>query len=77
MLGTRSHTGGRRACIMGFGRGFGEKKHYMRVAILEDYQKASPALACFAKLAGHEVTVFSEPMRDGSALVSKLNQFVR
>ena len=60
---------------MEFGRGLGEKKHYMRVAILEDYQKASPALACFAKLAGHEVTVFSEPMRDGSALVSKLNQF--
>jgi len=47
----------------------------MRVAILEDYQKASPSLACFAKLTGHEVTVFSEPMRDENALVSALNSF--
>ena len=47
----------------------------MRVAILEDYQKASPALASFAKLAGHEVTVFSEPMRDENALASRLKEF--
>ena len=47
----------------------------MKVAILEDYQKASPALACFAKLTGHDVEVFSEPMRDEDVLVSKLNQF--
>jgi D-3-phosphoglycerate dehydrogenase len=47
----------------------------MRVAILEDYPRASPSLACFAKLAGHEVTVFSEPMRDENALVSKLKEF--
>jgi len=47
----------------------------MRVAILEDYQRASQSLACFAKLAGHEVTVFSDPMRDETALVSKLKEF--
>jgi D-3-phosphoglycerate dehydrogenase len=47
----------------------------MKVAILEDYQKASPSLACFAKLAGHEVEVFSEPMRDENVLVSRLSQF--
>ena len=35
---------------MGAGRGSGETSHYMRVAILEDYQKASLALACFAAL---------------------------
>jgi D-3-phosphoglycerate dehydrogenase len=47
----------------------------MKVAILEDYQKASPSLACFAKLAGHAVEVFSEPMRDENVLVSRLGQF--
>ncbi len=47
----------------------------MKVAILEDYQRASPGLACFARLAGHEVEVFSEPMRDENVLVAKLNQF--
>ena len=47
----------------------------MKVAILEDYQKATPALACFAKLAGHEVEVFSEPMRDEAALAARLAGF--
>src|SRR5258706_1923027 len=47
----------------------------MRVAILEDYQKASPALACFAKLAGHEVTVFSEPMRDEATIAVRVSDF--
>jgi len=47
----------------------------MRVAILEDYQKASPALDCYARLAAHEVTVFSEPMREEKVLVSNLKEF--
>ena len=47
----------------------------MRVAILEDYQKASPALACFAKLARHEVEVFSDPMRDEAAIASRIAGF--
>ena len=60
---------------MEFGKCSGEKRHYMRVAILEDYQKASPALACFAKLAGHEVEVFSESMREENVLALKLKEF--
>ena len=47
----------------------------MRVAILEDYQQASRSLACFAKLAGHEVEVFSEPMRDEATIVSRVSGF--
>ena len=47
----------------------------MKVAVLEDYQRATPGLACFARLAGHEVEVSSEPMRDENVLVAKLNQF--
>jgi len=44
----------------------------MRVAILEDYQKAAPSLACFARLAGHEVEVCSEPLRDEAAIAARL-----
>lgn len=47
----------------------------MRVAILEDYQKASAALACFSKLAGHEVQVFSEPLRTEEAIAAALRPF--
>jgi D-3-phosphoglycerate dehydrogenase len=47
----------------------------MRVAILEDYQRASPALACFAKLSGHDVQVFSDPLRDETALAAHLADF--
>jgi D-3-phosphoglycerate dehydrogenase len=60
---------------MGIGKETGEKNHYMRVAILEDYQKASPALACFAKLTGHEVEVFCEPMRSEDAIAAKVAAF--
>jgi D-3-phosphoglycerate dehydrogenase len=47
----------------------------MRVAILEDYQRASPALACFAKLAGHEVAVFSDPLRGEDAIAAAVKDF--
>ncbi|MSQ87693.1 MAG: D-2-hydroxyacid dehydrogenase family protein [Betaproteobacteria bacterium] len=47
----------------------------MRVAILEDYQPASPALACFAKLAAHTVEVFSVPMRDEATIASCIAGF--
>jgi D-3-phosphoglycerate dehydrogenase len=47
----------------------------LRVAILEDYQKASPALACFSKLAGHQVEVFSEPMRDETTIAARIAGF--
>lgn len=44
----------------------------MKVAILEDYQRASEGLACFSRLTAHDVTVFSEPMRDEATLAAKL-----
>jgi len=47
----------------------------MKVAILEDYQRASPALACFARLAGHEVEVFSEPLRDEATIATRISGF--
>ena len=60
---------------MGAGRRSGETGHYMRVAILEDYQKASPTLACFAALAAHQVEVFSEPMRDEATIAARVGDF--
>jgi D-3-phosphoglycerate dehydrogenase / 2-oxoglutarate reductase len=47
----------------------------MKVAVLEDYQRAAPALACFARLAGHEVQVFSEPMRDEAEIAARVAGF--
>jgi D-3-phosphoglycerate dehydrogenase len=47
----------------------------MKIAILEDYQRASAGLACFSKLAEHEVTVFSEPMRDELTIASRISGF--
>jgi len=47
----------------------------MKVAILEDYQRAAPALECFAKLAAHEVEVFSDPLRKEDAIAARLAPF--
>ena len=47
----------------------------MKVAILNDYQRAVPTLACFARLADHEVTVFSDAESDPEKLAEKLAAF--
>lgn len=47
----------------------------MKVAILEDYQRAAPALECFGRLAAHEVEVFSDPVRDEDAIAARLAPF--
>lgn len=47
----------------------------MKIAILEDYQRAAPALECFAKLAAHEVEVFSDPLRGEDAIAARLAPF--
>jgi D-3-phosphoglycerate dehydrogenase len=47
----------------------------MKIAILEDYQRATPALACYAKLSGHEVAVFSEPLRDEPTIAARVAGF--
>lgn len=47
----------------------------MKVAILEDYQRAAPALECFSKLAAHDVEVFSDPLRGEDAIAACLAPF--
>jgi D-3-phosphoglycerate dehydrogenase / 2-oxoglutarate reductase len=47
----------------------------VKIAVLEDYQRASPGPACFARLAAHQVEVFSEPMRDEASIAARVKDF--
>ena len=44
----------------------------MNITILDDYQDAVRGLSCFAKLAGHSVTVHRDSVGDADALVARL-----
>src|SRR4051812_20373593 len=44
----------------------------MRVAILDDYFDTLRTLDCFEKLAGHDVTVFTDHEQDVDALADRL-----
>jgi D-3-phosphoglycerate dehydrogenase len=44
----------------------------MKIAILDDYQDAVRSLACFSKLAGHEVTVWTDHTEDVDTLAARL-----
>lgn len=47
----------------------------MKVAIIDDYQNAVCTLKCYAKLQGHEVTIFSEPDNDLLRIAGRLQGF--
>jgi D-3-phosphoglycerate dehydrogenase len=44
----------------------------MKVAVLDDYFDTVRSLACFAKLAGHEVSVWNDHVQDTEALAARL-----
>ena len=44
----------------------------MRITILDDYFDTVRTLACFAKLAGHEVTIWNDHVQDVDALAARL-----
>ncbi len=44
----------------------------MKIAILDDYFDTVRTLHCFAKLAGHEVTVFNDHVQDTDGLAARL-----
>ena len=44
----------------------------MKISILDDYFDTVRTLACFAKLAGHEVTVWNDHVQDTDALAARL-----
>jgi D-3-phosphoglycerate dehydrogenase len=47
----------------------------LRIAIPDDYQDCVRSLACFSRLAGHEVTVFHDTLQDVDALAARLRDF--
>jgi D-3-phosphoglycerate dehydrogenase len=44
----------------------------MKITILDDYFDTVRTLACFAKLAGHEVTIWNDHVQDVDALAARL-----
>ncbi len=44
----------------------------MKITILDDYQDAIKTMACFKKLAGHEVTIWNDPTKDVDVLAQRL-----
>ena len=44
----------------------------VKIAILDDYFDTVRTLACFAKLAGHEVTLWNDHLQDTDALAARL-----
>jgi D-3-phosphoglycerate dehydrogenase / 2-oxoglutarate reductase len=46
----------------------------MKIAILDDYHDTIRTLACFDRLAGHEVTVWTDHVQDDDVLASRLRQ---
>jgi D-3-phosphoglycerate dehydrogenase / 2-oxoglutarate reductase len=47
----------------------------VKVAILDDWFDTLRTLACFEKLAGHDVTVFNDHVQDVDALADRLREF--
>ena len=44
----------------------------MKIVVIDDYQNAFKTLKCFAKLSGHEVTVYTDPETDIGKLAERL-----
>ena len=44
----------------------------MKIAVIDDYQDAFRHLACYPRLAGHEVVVFHDPPRDENEAAARL-----
>jgi D-3-phosphoglycerate dehydrogenase len=44
----------------------------MKIAVLDDYQDTIRTLGCFAKVAGHDVTIFNDHTQDVDVLAARL-----
>lgn len=44
----------------------------MKIAVIDDYQDAFRTLKCFAKLSGHEITVYNNTEKDPARLAERL-----
>jgi D-3-phosphoglycerate dehydrogenase len=48
------------------------RKPVMKIAILDDYQNAVRSLECFSKLAGHDITVWTDHTKNVDTLAARL-----
>lgn len=44
----------------------------MKITVIDDYQDAFRRMACFAKLAGHEIEIFNDTLKEPARLVERL-----
>ena len=44
----------------------------MKISILDDYHDTLRTLDCFAKLSGHEITIWNDHLQDVAALAARL-----
>ena len=42
----------------------------MNIAVLDDYQDTIRTLACYSKMAGHQVTIWTDHTKDPTSLPS-------
>src|SRR6202011_4209349 len=49
------------------------KRPFMNITILDDYHDTVRTLACFAKLAGHAVTIWNDHVQETDALAQRLH----
>ena len=49
----------------------------MKVSILDDYFDTLRTLPCFARLAGHEVTVWNDHVQETGALAARLAEVIQ
>lgn len=45
----------------------------MKITVIDDYQDAFRKMACFAKLAGHEVELYNDTLKDPAQLAARLH----
>src|SRR5215813_8000039 len=48
------------------------RPHAMNIAVLDDYQDTIRTLSCFAKMAGHQVTIWKDHTKDVDVLAERL-----
>ncbi|MDP9130971.1 MAG: D-2-hydroxyacid dehydrogenase family protein, partial [Candidatus Binatota bacterium] len=44
----------------------------MKITVIDDYQDAFRQMSCFSKLAGHEVEIYSDTLKDPAQLAGRL-----
>jgi D-3-phosphoglycerate dehydrogenase len=58
--------------IIGFDQSAAQEAHSMKISILDDYHDTLRTLACFGKLAGHDVRIWNDHVQDTDALAARL-----